>query len=197
MDTRHTKSPAGRAQLRTGPVGRVARALGAVVMGALAYDWVEAGTDWFSRSSTPANMGVWAVIILGAYYGLYQLPEFGFGHPWGKRIAAGFAGILGAAAVATIVIEGKLWAAPLTWLLYSLGASFLIAVAASFTVAIILGTPGCEVGSLAELVRRIRFRGRGDARPDAHGPMWCVAGLHHLDRWEAGRRHRASEGAGS
>lgn len=186
MDTRRSEVSTTKAPPRTGPVGRVARAVGAVVIGAVAYEWMEAGMDWFSRTSTLANPMVWAVVVLAGYYGLYQFPEFAFGRPWGKRVVIASTGILTTVVVATIALQGELWAAPLTTILYWLEVSFLIAVASSYIVAIFLGTPGCEVGGLAELVRRIRHRSHsGD-----HEAMWCVAGLHHLDRWEADRRHR-------
>jgi hypothetical protein len=178
---------AGAPLPRTGPVGRVARAVGAVAISAVAYEWIEAGTEWFSQSSTAANPMVWAVTVLAGYYGLYQFPEFAFGRPWGKRMVTGFTAALATVVIATIAIQGELWAAPLTTTLFWLGVSFLIAVAVSYLVAIFLGTPGCEVGGLAELVRRIRHTSHGDD----HDAMWCVAGLHHLDKWEADRRRRA------
>ena len=186
MAIRHTEVSTAAAPIRIGPVGRIARALGAVVIGAFAHEWVEAGMAWFSGSSTPANPMVWAVMVLAGYYGLYQFPDFSFGRPWGKRVVIGFTGILAAVAVATVAVQGELWTAPLTPVLYWLGVSFLIAVAFSYVVAIFLGTPGCEVGGLAELVRRIRHR----SHPDDHEAMWCVAGLHRLDAWEAGRKQR-------
>lgn len=187
MDSRYPETQARDSPIRIGPVGRTARALGAVVMAAFAYEWGEAGMTWFSRPSTPANPMVWVVAGLAVYYGLYQFSDFSFGHPWGKRVVIGFAGILGTVIVATVGIQGGLWATPLTWVLYWLSVSFLIAVTISYLVALFLGTPGCEVGGLAELVRRLRQ----PSQPDQAEAMWCVAGLHRLDEWEARRRLQA------
>lgn len=189
MDTRRPDISTRDRPPRIGPAGRVARALGALVIGAVAFEWLDAGIGWFSKSSTPTNPVVWAVLALGVYYGLYQLIDFGFGPPWGKRAVIGFAGLLTVIAMSTLLTEGALWAAPLTWLLYVFSVSFLFAVAVSYLVSLLLGTPGCEVGGLAELIRRIRRRPGADER-DA---MWCVAGLHRLDEWEADRRHRGTE----
>lgn len=185
MQTQRSDVTTAEAPPRTGPVGRIARAVGAVVIGAVAYEWIEAGMEWFSRPSTPANPMVWAVTILAVFYGLYQFPDFAFGRPWGKRAVIGFMGIFTTMVVATVAIQGELWATPLTAVLYWLAVSFLIAVALSYVVAVFLGTPGCEVGGLAELIRRIRHR----SHSDDHEAMWCIAGLHHLDRWEADHRH--------
>lgn len=171
---------------RIRPIGRLARIVGAVIMSLFALDWLQAGMTWFGESSTPANLGVWVVTGLAAYYGLHQLPESGFGKPWGQRTLAVSGVVVAVAAVATISLHGGLWAPPLTTLLYWFDVGFLIAVAISYLIAAFLGTPGCEVGGLGELIRRLR--GVRDAAD--HEAMWCIAGIHHLDQWEA-ERHRA------
>lgn len=176
IQIRHTEVITAEVSPRTGPVGRIARAVGAVVISAVAYEWIEAGMEWFSRTSTPANPMVWAVTVPAGYYGLYQFPDFAFGRPWGKRVVIASTGIFATVVVATIAVQGELWGAPLTTILFWLAVSFLIAVALSYLVAIFLGTPGCEVGGLAELVRRIRHR----SHSDDHDAMWYVAGLHIL-----------------
>ena len=50
-------------------------------------------------------------------------------------------------------------------------------------LAVVLGTPGCEVGVWPELIARARNR-----RSTAGVRVVCVVGLHILDRWEARRR---------
>jgi hypothetical protein len=80
-------------------------------------------------------------------------------------------------------------APPLTTLIYWFDVGFLIAVAISYLIAVFLGTPDCEVGGLGELIRRLR----GVPDPADHEAMWCIAGIHHLDQWEA-ERHRAKLG---
>jgi len=188
MSTQHRESDnQATAIRRTGPVGRVVRVLGTALMAWFVFQWLEAGMTWFSSPSTPANLWVWAVTGLAVYYGLYQLPESGFGRPWGVRVVATSGGILAAVAVVTLAVQGEPWAAPLTGVLYGLNVGFLIAVTVSYLVAVFLGTPGCEVGGLGELIRRLRH----EPNLDNQDAMWCIAGLNSLDRWEAGRRQRA------
>lgn len=168
---------------RIGPVGRMVRIFGAVIMTLFGFEWLEAGMAWFGRPSTPDNLWIWVVTGLGAYYGLYQLPESGFGRPWGDRVLATTGALFVAAVAVTLALHGQLWAPPLTPLLYGFNVAFLFVVAVSYVVAVFLGTPGCEIGGLGELIRRIR--GVPEA---AEEPMWCIGGIHCLDEWEARRR---------
>jgi hypothetical protein len=168
---------------RIRPIGRLARIVGAIIMTLFALDWLEAGMTWFGESSTPANLSVWLVTGLAVFYGLHQLPESGFGKPWGRRTVAVSGVAFAFAAVAAISLNDGLWAPPLTTLLFWFDVGFLIAVAISYLVAVFLGTPGCEVGGLGELIRRLR----GVPDPADHEAMWCIAGIHHLDQWEADR----------
>lgn len=98
-----------------------------------------------------------------------------------------FVVVVVAAAAATLVVNGELWAAPLTPLLYSLDLGFIVVVAVAFGTSIVLGTPGCEIAALGELIRR----SRGDI-DDPQEVMWCVGGLDRIDTWEA-RRRRACQ----
>jgi hypothetical protein len=184
MQIRETDRLAQAVSQRIGPIGRLVRALGAVVMALFAFDWLEAGMAWFGQASTPSNPWVWVVTGLAASYGLHQLPDSGFGRPWGERVLATVGGLFVLIAVVTLSLHGELWAPPLTTSLYGLNVAFLFVVSLSYLVAVFLGTPGCEVGGLGELIRRIR----GVADPANQDAMWCIAGIHGLDKWEADRR---------
>jgi len=50
-------------------------------------------------------------------------------------------------------------------------------------LAIILGTPGCEISVWSDLIARRRG---GDA--ETHVGLACIVGLHLLDAWEARAR---------
>jgi len=184
MQTREADLLSQGPSQRIGPIGRLVRVFGAVIMALFAYDWLEAGMDWFGQASTPSNPWVWAVTALAAYYGLHQLPDSGFGRPWGERVLTTVGGLFVLIAVVTLVLHGELWAAPLTTALYGFNVAFLVVVSLSYLVAVFLGTPGCEVGGLGELIRRIR----GVTDPANQDAMWCIAGIHGLDKWEANRR---------
>ncbi|MGH8946225.1 MAG: hypothetical protein ACRDVL_08750 [Acidimicrobiia bacterium] len=127
--------------------------------------------------------GLWFVVGAGIYYGLYQTAASGFGRRWGIRTVVAFAVVLIAAGAAAVASEGELWAAPLTWLLYAFVVGFLILTAIAGLVSLALGTPGCEFGALGELIRRLR----GLPEPEGADAMWCIFGLHRLDKWEARR----------
>ncbi|HJQ90719.1 MAG TPA: hypothetical protein VJ950_03365 [Acidimicrobiia bacterium] len=184
MQTRETNHLPQGIVHRIGPMGRLVRVFGAVIMALFAFEWLEAGMTWFGQASTPSNPWIWVVTGLAAYYGLHQLPESGFGRPWGERVLATVGGIFVLVAVATLTIHGELWAHPLTISLYGLNVAFLFVVSLSYLVAVFLGTPGCEVGGLGELIRRLR----GVPDPANHDAMWCIGGIHCLDQWEANRR---------
>jgi hypothetical protein len=185
MQTTNMASHGSDPQIRRiGPIGQLVRVFGAVIMALFAFDWLEAGLTWFGEPSTPGNPGVWVVTGLAAYYGLHQLPENAFGRPWGERVLAIAGGVLVVTAVVTLGIHGDFWAPPLTTALYGVDLAFLFVVSLSYLVAVFLRTPGCEVGGLGELVRRLR----GVPDPTDHEAMWCIAGIHHLDQWEESRR---------
>ncbi len=185
MITRVNEEPGATGGLqRSGPVGRLVRLVMGVFMAWTAYEWIEAGLTWFSEPTTTTNPWVWIWTGLTVYYGLYQLPTSALGRRWGMRILTIFGGVLVVTMAVTFALEGRLWASPLTSFLYGLIVVFAILVSISFVVSLFLGTRGCEIGALGELIRR--FRG-SDESDDAE--VWCIAGLHKLDEWEAGRRH--------
>lgn len=188
MHTADTDHRTGTEVPRIGPVGRLVRVFGAVIMALFGFDWLEAGMTWFGNPSTPSHAWVWVVTGLAAYYGLHQLPESGLGRPWGERTLAAAGVVVAAAALATLTLNGELWAPPLTTLLYGLDVTFLFVVAISYVVAVFLGTPGCEVGGLGELIRRLR----GVPHAADHEAMWCIVGIHCLDAWEAERRRHTT-----
>jgi hypothetical protein len=181
---RHSSEP----QIRIGPIGRVVRLFGAVIMALFAFDWLEAGVTWFGQPSTTSNPGVWVVTGLAAYYGFHQLPESAFGRPWGERVLATAGGLLVVTAVVTLGLHRELWAPPLTTAIYGFDVAFLFVVSLSYLVAVFLRTPGCEVGGLGELIRRLR----GVDDPTDHEAMWCIAGIHRLDQWEESRRQQTT-----
>lgn len=172
---------------RIGPVSRGVRLLLAVVVAWFLAQWIAAGPTWFAQPSTLSNPWVWLVTAAAVYYGLHQLVARGFGRRCAYRVVVAFGvGVLAVLAV-TLVRAGELWAAPLTTLLYGLDVGFLTLAVLALIVSIPLGTPGCDIAAIGELIRRVR--GTSDTEDDE--PMWCVAGLHRLDLWEARQRwHR-------
>lgn len=176
----------------TGPISRTCRLLMAGGMALVAVDWADYGISGFSQTRTLTNPWLWILIGSGVYYGLFQTAASGFGRRWGIRTVVAFGIVLIGAGAATIAAEGELWVAPLTWLLYGLVLGLLILTVVGALISLALGTPGCEFGALGELLRRLR----GVPEPERADAMWCIAGLHRLDDWEA-RRSMDRDGAES
>jgi hypothetical protein len=171
---------------RTGPVSRAYRLGLAVVLGLSAYSLILAGPSGFSQPDSAQEPGVW--ILTGfALFAIRDAAATVFGPRWSGRALTGMVGLLAAAGVAALAADGSLWAAPVTWLLYGLDLTFAIAIGAAMLVSIVMGTPGCELGAVRELVQRLQ--GRFDPRQiEVHA---CGGGLHQLDRWEARQPWRA------
>ena len=88
-----------------------------------------------------------------------------------------------AAAVAALVGEvraGAVWGSPLSDLVWALDVAMLVQTIVALLLAVVLGTPGCEIGVWLELATRIR-------RQPASPPL-CILGLHYIDDWELRRR---------
>lgn len=136
----------------------------------------------FSPSDGLLEPGLLLVTGL-AVHGVYVFTDL-FG--WAKRSLAGLGVLAVAAAVVTVVRAGTLWAGPFTWLVWGLDISWMAVLAIAALLATVLGTPGCEIGALRALVRRLR------GSVDDDKPMFCIVGLGTLDRWE--RRRAWSRG---
>ena len=168
---------------RLGPVSTICRLVLTAVVVWSAVNWTRAGVSGFSRSSMSTDFGIWLLIGLGIYYGVYATAAGGFGRRWGIRTVAAFAIVLVGAGSAAFAAQETLWAAPLTWLLFGLVLWFFVLTAIAGPVSLALATPGCEFGALGEAIRRLR----GASVPERDQPMFCIIGLHKIDEWEARR----------
>jgi len=158
----------------------------AVLLGLSAYSLILAGHGGFSQPDSAEEPGVW--ILTGfALFAVRDAAATAFGPRWGGRALAGMLALLAVAGVAALAADGSLWAAPVTWLLYGLDLTFAVVIGAAMLVSIVVGTPGCELGAVRELV--LRLRGRFD--PGQVQAPACGAGFHRVDRWEARQPWRA------
>jgi hypothetical protein len=180
---------------RLGPVGGVVRLLLAVLLGSTVYDlWVDRefifgrpdpGTDSPGWVADPlSDLSLWVLTAL-MVWAIYEVAGF---VGWGKRVFTAL-GLLGLAAiVVALATAGTVWAAPVTWLVWGVDVGMAAVVAVTFLVAVVLRLPGCELGVLRRLARRLR------QDPEEGRPMFCVIGLHKLDAWESRRRwHRVGD----
>lgn len=182
---------------RTGPIGRLARLLLAVVLALALFSIADqGGPASFRDSSNLSEPVTWAlhggmlvvfVLLVGqlaaATVGPAAAPA------WQVGALTGLAVLLAAGALTALIISGSVWASPFTDLVWGFDALMLVETIVALLVAIALGTPGCEVGVWPELIGRLRGGG-GAALPK---PI-CVLGLHYIDEWEA-RRSRAGSNA--
>lgn len=178
-------APAGSpsARVRIGPISQACRLLLAAIMAWFAVLTIDTGMVRFSQPETLASPGFWFELGVATYYGVYQTAASGFGRRWGTWAVGAFGTLALLAGVVAIVVEDTLWAPPLTSLLYAVVLGFLVLTAIGALISLALGTPGCEFGAVGQLIRRIR----GAPELEDAGPMWCIFGLHRLDRWEASR----------
>jgi hypothetical protein len=175
---------------RTGPVGRGVRLLLAVGFTYAFATLVDQGgpasirdperlTDVPTVVLTIAMVAVYALLV-------GELAKIVAGEEVAKTARWVALGILAAAAaVATVVGEisaGAVWGSPLSDLVWTLDVAMLLETIIALPIAVVLGTPGCEIGVWADIATRLRGG-------PASSPI-CMIGLHHVDEWEARRRAR-------
>jgi hypothetical protein len=175
--------------LRTGPLGRGVRVLGAVLLGAGLYILLDLGISGFHdlpEQPSPAGplilTAVVAVLITDLVSRFLPVPP---------RARWALLGALGAAVVVAAVVSsvrGSLWGSPLSDLVYVVDVGFLVYACASLLLAAVLGTPGCENLAWVELAARLR------GAPKRVSGVWCIGGLHVVDNWELARAARRQRG---
>ena len=143
-----------------------------------------------TRTLTDAPFVVLTIAMVAVYAVLVaELTRIVAGEAVAKTARIAALALLGAgAAVAAVVGElhaGAVWGSPLSDLVWTLDATMLLETIVALPIAVVLGTPGCEIGVWADTAARLRG---GPASP----PI-CIIGLHHLDEWQA-RRTRSAAG---
>ena len=163
---------------RTGPIGRAVRLLLAAVLAVFALDLIDAGVTDYDRTEVLRFPGFWLLTVATIDTVIRFLPL-----PRRLRwlAPAGLAVVAITAAAISVAATGSAWGPPLTRLVWSLHVALLVIASVSLIPVVALATPSCEL----TVWRDLRARARG-THPRAVQP--CVAGLHLLDAWEAGRR---------
>jgi hypothetical protein len=183
-------------QRRTGPLGRLARlGLFAVFAGSLYSIVDEHGSARFRNPHILSEPSAWflhvmMLVLFLVVVGTIASTVVGARLVVRVQIAA-VAALVGGSLLAAVVGQlafGSVWGFPLADLVWWFDVVMLAVGMASTALAMVLGTPGCEIGVLRELAACFR---RGPA-PDADASP-CVLGLHALDEWE--RRRTAPRSA--
>jgi len=176
---------------RTGPLGRVARAVLATAYAATflsIVDW--RGSARFRNPHILSEPTAWFlhllmfttfVILVGALATTLAGPAAK------RRFQVGAIGasvtVVAIAALIGLGTRGAAWGFPLADVVWWFDVLMLSAGLVATLLAIILGTPGCEIGVWSELVAR-----RRGGHAETHVGLACIVGLHLLDAWEARTR---------
>jgi signal transduction histidine kinase len=181
---------------RTGPFGRLARLLIALVLAWWPLYSIadQGGPTSFRDPSNLTEPMLWLlhgamllvfVLLVGQLAGATVGPAAVRRSQLAALLA--IAVLLAAAALAAWIRSSEVWASPLPELVWGFDALMLVETIVALALASGLGTPGCEVGVWPELLGRLRG-GAVSTRPI------CVLGLHFVDDWEARRARARSDG---
>ena len=182
-----SRRPVVAASHRTGPLGRLARLILAIVFAVTLWSIVGPdGSARFRNAHILTEPSAWLLHALMAV--IYILLIGALAHAlWGVRsvqraqliAAAVLGGSLGIAGLIGQFVYGAAWGFPLADLVWWFDVAMLAEQVVALILAIVLGTPGCEIGVWAELIAR--RRGTRSSTVDGLG---CIVGLHLLDQWE-------------
>jgi hypothetical protein len=185
---------------RTGPVGRLARVL---LLVAPVFSLVsiadQGGVVAFRGLSILDEFGVWLITTVTIVLFVHLVGELVralAGDPVALRArilaSLGLAMAIAVAAAAGQVASGDAWGYPLADLVWWFDVAMLGETIVALALAILIGTPGCEIGVWTELI----YRARGE---HARAARWvlCLVGLNLVDEWEARRGEQTQASARS
>jgi hypothetical protein len=169
---------------KTGPIGRSVRLVLLVAVAATLVSIVDAsGSARFRNPHILTEPSAWLlhVLMLVVFVALTGTlaPALAPTHvAWRVQLVALLALVVVVAAAATVgqLAYAAWWGFPLADLVWCFDVLMLLLELATTAVAIILGTPGCELSVLLKLLPHA---------PARVASSRCVIGLHALDAWEA------------
>ncbi len=189
VETAELSAQAPADAYRTGPIGLLVRAgLLALMVLSLVSLIDQGGIVTFRRPSVAGEPSVWFLTFVMAVLFVSLVGQLGgmlTRRPATRWQLGAIAVLVGSTLVAAVIGQlsaGAVWGFPLADLVWAFDVVMLIETTVALAIAIVLGTPGCEIGVWGELM--------GRRRPDpAQPPMVaCVVGLHLLDDFERRRQ---------
>ncbi len=165
---------------KPGWIGRSVRLILGVVLLDGAWSGIRYGYPALVEQVPQA--GNWLPIAIA----LWLLPEvidLGWGVSWHHRSQLAVLAFAGALSLGGGLLQGLWWPAALGWFVLGLTVYVFLHLGASFVLAALLGTPGCEMRALPYLWTRVT--GRATSEHVCPGPIGA------LDRWELARRSDA------
>jgi len=182
------------ATVRTGPVGRVVR-LGFAAAAVISLSSI-VGSDGSARFRNPhilTEPSAWflhmlMLVTFVLIVGSVAAALLGDGVARRAQVTSivAIALAVGVAGAFAYVNYRAAWGFPLADLVWYFDVLLLVAELAAFILAVVLGTPGCEIGVWPELISRVRGKTAGRTEGLA-----CIVGIHLIDHWEARRRRSA------
>lgn len=176
---------------RTGPVGRLVRlGFAAALVLSLTSIVGSTGSARFRNPHILTEPSAW--LLHGLMLAVFVLTVGAVSAVFlGDRVAqrlqvastAAIAVVVGVAGAIGYIMTRSVWGFPLADLVWYFDVVILSVELAAFLLAVLLGTPGCEIGVWPELISRARGERAGWT-----AGLTCIAGVHLIDRWEA-RRH--------
>ena len=164
--------------VRPGPIGRVVRLLLGIFCCYGAYRYGESPNALVRHDFPDLYLFVAPAV---AFWLLPPVVNLGFGVSWQRRPQGAVLLLAGAAALADFLLYGSFWGPPLGWVVFALTVYTLGHLGISFVLAALLGTPGCEMCSIPDLIGKAT----GRTALEHH----CPGCITPLDNWEA--KHRS------
>lgn len=140
---------------RPGVVGRAVRLLFAAILAVLTYQLAAGAPSWWDGLDGDAGLFVWLAFLLAFSHWLVN--EL-LGVSWGWRPTAALVAGAGVAAAVGAWTEGTPWGAPLGIYLWAWSFAFALTLGLGHLLAVLLGTPGCELRSFWHLWAKVRGR---------------------------------------
>lgn len=139
---------------------------------------------FFMSNEFPDNLSYWFIVGI-TFLVLHEVINIGFNVAWGRQPQVAFLGAGAIAIVLDLIFYGTVWAWPLNLLIFLLLVYTHLHLGVSHLLAVVLGTPGCEMRAIPHL-RTLVWGGDVQAQV-------CPGHWDAVDRWEAkqGRQSRS------
>ncbi len=167
---------------RPGIIGRTARLLFAVLCLYTVWSVLEhSGAFLFTTQDLDSTQAVLVRFVVAVAFAFWLFPyvvNIGFSKAWGRWPQVAIVVLLLASAAASWVFYNVILGPPVgliifVWLIYVFGH-----LGASFVLASVLATPGCEMRAIPHLWSLVTGRETKE--------HYCPVGpLHRIDKWEA------------
>lgn len=135
------------------------------------------GEGFFQLVSTPRvpdNIVLWTFAAL-LFFSMRDVIDLGLRVQWGQKARIAILALAGVSLILDYIFYHRLWAPPLGLLFSTWCLLIAVPFGLALILAAILGTPGCEMRSYADLLARLQGRSAEE--------HYCPGGIDFIDRW--------------